>query len=97
MFFGNGFITGERRGQTTLALRFTEKGKDLVSALAKHFLAAPPGNPLHCTVPRNDSPVAIERKEAVDAGVEQALQERWGFVLQSVKSVDFVQEFILPR
>ena len=85
MGFGNGVSTGERGGQTTLDARLAQERKDVVSALAQHFVATSTGNALHCVIPCNDPAVAIERKEAVDASVEQALQQRWGFVLQTVR------------
>jgi hypothetical protein len=73
MSFGNGFVTGKRGGQTTLSGGLAQERKDLVGALAEDFFAAPPGNPLHSAIPSNDAAVAIKRKKAVDAGVEQAL------------------------
>ena len=96
MCFGNRFIAGARCGQAILNLALAQKRKDLVGALTQHFVAAESGDPLHGAIPGNDAAVAIKRKEAIDASVEQALQQRWGFVRQSVRSVDFFRELFCP-
>ena len=74
----------------------SQKRKDLFHGLAQHCFTGQTGDTLHRAVPRNDAAVAIKREDAVNARVEQTLQESWRFVRQAEKSIVNRDKCYLP-
>ena len=96
MELGNCFFAFECGQETTVATFFAQERKDVADAFTQHRLAAETRDALHRAVPRDDAAVAIKREDAVNARVEQTLQESWRFVRQAENSIVNRDKCYLP-
>ena len=71
MVLGNYFIAFERGRKTFLTARFAEKREDVNHTFAQHFLTTEARHALHRAVPRDQTTIAIEREDAIDARIDQ--------------------------
>jgi hypothetical protein len=50
---------------------FVQERKNFDDALANNFIAGPTRDPFHRAIPRNEPQFTVERKDAIDAGVDK--------------------------
>ena len=75
VILGNSFFAFECGEEATVVTLVLQEREDIADAFAEHGLAAEAGDALHRAVPRDDAAVVIEREHAVDARVDQLVEQ----------------------